>query len=59
MREPKNSDHSAAKLKQCLGSKYALSSLVKPGAAGMRAIVDTVKDDIKKLKNNDVVVIWG
>jgi lysophospholipase L1-like esterase len=25
----------------------------------MRAIVDTVKEDIKKLRSDDVVVIWG
>jgi flagellar biosynthesis/type III secretory pathway M-ring protein FliF/YscJ len=25
----------------------------------MRAIEDTVKEDIKKLKSDDVVVIWG
>jgi hypothetical protein len=46
--------NSAAKLKQCLGSNYAISSFVKPGT-GMRAIVDTVKDDIK---NDDAMVIW-
>jgi hypothetical protein len=25
----------------------------------MRAIIDTVKEDIKKLKSDDVVVNWG
>jgi 1-aminocyclopropane-1-carboxylate deaminase/D-cysteine desulfhydrase-like pyridoxal-dependent ACC family enzyme len=49
---------SAAEFKHCLDSSFAISSFVKPGA-GMRAIVDTVKEDIKKLIRNDVVVIWG
>ena len=40
----------------CLGSTFAVSSFLKPGA-GMRAIVDTVKEDIMKLKSDDVV-IW-
>ena len=50
--------NSAAKLQHCLGSNFAVSSFVKPGT-GMKAIVDTVKNDIMKLKCDDVVVIWG
>ena len=49
--------NSAAELQHCLGSTFAVSSFVKPGT-GMRAIVDTVKEDIMNLKNDDVVVIW-
>ena len=48
----------AAELKHRLGSTFAISSFVKPGA-GMRAVLDTMQADIKKLKRNDVVVIWG
>ena len=49
---------SAAELKHCLHLTFAISSFVKPGA-GMKDIVDPVKEDIKKLKHDDVVVIWG
>jgi hypothetical protein len=35
-----------------------VSSFIKP-AAGMGSIVDTMKDDIKTLKRDDVVIIWG
>jgi hypothetical protein len=49
--------NSAAKLKHSLGSTFTVSSFVKPGA-GMRVIVDTVKEDMyEKLKSDDVVVI--
>jgi hypothetical protein len=50
--------NSAAELQHCLDSNFAVSSFVKPGA-GMRAIVGTVEKDIKKLRSDDVVVIWG
>ena len=50
--------NSAAELQHCLGSTFAVSSFVKPGA-GMKAIVDTVKNNIMKLKSGDVMVIWG
>ena len=49
---------SAAELKHCLDLTFAISSFVKPGA-GMKDIVDPVKEDIKKLKHDDVMVIWG
>jgi hypothetical protein len=49
--------NSAAELQHTLGSTFAVSSFVKPGA-GMRVIVDTAKEDIMKLKSDDVV-IWG
>ena len=41
-----------------LSSTFAVSSFVKPGA-GMRVIVDTVKEHIMKLKSDDDVVIWA
>jgi len=50
--------NSAAELQHCLGSTFAVSSFVKPGAE-IRVIVDTMKEDIMKLKSDDVVVIWG
>jgi len=50
--------NSAAELQHSLGSTFAVPSFVKPDA-GMRVIVDTVKEDIMKLKSDDVVVIWG
>jgi len=50
--------NSVAELQHCLGSIFIVSSFVKP-VAGMKAIVDTAKEDIMKLKCNDVVVIWG
>jgi len=50
--------NSVAELQHCLGSTFAVSSFVKPGA-GMKAIVDTVKNSIMKLKSDDVIVIWG
>ena len=49
--------NSVAELQHCLGSNFAVSSFLKPGA-GMKAIVNTAKDDIMKLKGDDVVVIW-
>ena len=47
-----------AELQHCLGSTFAVSSFVKLDT-GIRAIVDTAKEDIMKLKSDDVVVIWG
>jgi len=41
--------NSAAELQHCLGSTSVVSSFVKLGT-GIRAIVDTVKEDIMKLK---------
>ena len=48
----------AAVLQHNLGTKFAVSSYVKPGA-GMSVITRTVKEEIGKLKSNDVVVAWG
>ena len=48
----------AAELRQNLDTKFAISNYVKPGA-GMSVITHTVKEEIKKLKSNDVVVVWG
>jgi hypothetical protein len=50
--------NSAAELQHNLGSTFAVSSCVKPGA-GMGNIVESMNGDIKKLKSDDVVVIWG
>jgi len=50
--------NSAAEFQHSLGSTFAVSSFVKPGA-GIRVTVDTVKEDIMKLKSDDVVVVWG
>ena len=41
-----------------LSSTFAVSSFVKPGA-GMRIIVDTVKEHTMKPKNDYIVVIWA
>ena len=48
---------SAVELKHCLDSTFETSSFVKPGA-GMRVILGTMQADIKKLKRDDVVVIF-
>jgi hypothetical protein len=48
----------AAELQHSLGSTFAVSSFVKPGA-GIELIVDTLKEDIIKLRSDDVVVVWG
>jgi len=47
----------AAELQHNLGTKFAVSSYVKPGA-GMSAITHTAKEEIGKLKSNDVVIMW-
>jgi hypothetical protein len=44
-----------AKLQYSLGTIFAISSFVKPGA-GMSVITDTVEEEIIKLKSDDVVV---
>ena len=49
---------SAAELQINIGSTFTVSSFIKPGA-GMGSIVDTMKDDIKTLNSDDVVIIWG
>ena len=49
---------SAAELKHNIGLTFTVSSFIKPGA-GMGSIVDTIKEDIKTLKKDDVVIIWG
>jgi hypothetical protein len=50
--------NSADELQHNIGSTFTVSSFVKPGA-GMGSIVDTMKKDIKKLKRDDDVIIWG
>ena len=47
----------ALELQHNLGVNYEVSSFVKPGAR-MNAIVNTARDEIKKLRSEDVVVIW-
>ena len=49
--------NSAAELKHCLDPGFAISSFVKPGA-GMKDIINSAREDIKKLKHYDVAVIW-
>ena len=49
---------SAAELKHCLDPTFEISSFVKPGA-GMKDIIDSAREDIKKFKHDDVAVIWG
>jgi hypothetical protein len=48
----------AAELQHNIGSTFTVSSFIKPGA-GMGSIIDTMKEDIKTLKSEDVVIIWG
>ena len=45
-------------LQHKLGANYEVSSFVKPGP-GKDSIVNTARDEIKKLRSEDVVVIWG
>ena len=49
---------SATELKHCLDPTFAISTFVKPGA-GMNDVIDSVREDIKKLKQCDVTVICG
>ena len=48
----------AAELQYNKGSTFAVSSFIKPGA-GMKNIVNTMKEDIKMLKSDVVLIIWG
>ena len=48
----------AAELQYNKGSTFAVSSFIKPGA-GMENIVNTMKEDIRTLKSDDVLIIWG
>jgi len=41
-----------------LGTGYEVSSFVEPGAQ-MNVITQTAREEIKSLKCNDVVVVWG
>ena len=50
--------NSETDLQHSLGSTFSASSSVKPGAE-MKVTVDTVKEDIEKLKSDDVIVVWG
>jgi hypothetical protein len=50
--------NSVAELQHTSGWTFAVSSFVKSGA-GMRVIVDTVKEEIMELKSDDVIVILG
>jgi hypothetical protein len=48
----------AAELQQQLGRKHVVSGYVK-SSAGMKVIVASAKEEIGKLKGEDVVVVWG
>jgi hypothetical protein len=48
----------ATKLQYNLGANYEVSSIIIPGAK-MDATVNTARDAIKKLRSEDVVVVWG
>jgi predicted phosphodiesterase len=48
----------ATELQQQLGRKDVVSGYVKSGA-GMKVIVRSAKEEIGKLKGEDVVVVWG
>jgi len=56
--EDSHARKSATELKHNIGLTFTVSSFIKPGA-GMGSIVDTIKEDIKTLKKDDVVIIWG
>jgi lysophospholipase L1-like esterase len=49
---------SAAELEQCLDPSFKIFGYVQSGAE-MKAILSSMQADIKKLRRNDVVVIWG
>jgi len=49
--------NSATELQHNQGVNFEVSSFVKPGAR-MNAIVNTARHEIKKLRSEDVVVIW-
>jgi hypothetical protein len=46
------------KLQHKLGANYEASSFVKPGTR-MDTIVNIARDEIQKLRIEDIVVIWG
>ena len=48
----------ATKLQHNLAANYVVSSFVKSGAR-MATIVNTARDEIKNLRSEDVIVIWG
>jgi hypothetical protein len=48
----------AAELNHCLGSTHKVTSCVQPGA-GMETILNSLQNDMKSLKPNDTLVIWG
>ena len=48
----------AAELQHNIGSAFSVSSFIKPGAV-MKSILDTMKDNIKSLQKEDVIIIWG
>jgi hypothetical protein len=48
----------ATKIQHNLDVCYEVCSFVKP-AAGMDTIINTARDKIRKLRSEDVVVIWG
>ena len=50
--------NSLTELQHSLDSTFSVSSFVKPGA-GMKVLVDTVKEDIEKFASEDVIVVWG
>jgi hypothetical protein len=41
-----------------LDSDFEVQGFIKPGA-GLRAITNTVKEEVKFLTKNDVVIVWG
>ena len=47
----------ATKLQHNLGANYEVSNIIIPGAK-MDATVNTARDPIKKLRSEDVVVVW-
>jgi len=49
---------SATELKHRLDPTFAISSFAKPGA-GMKDLIDSVREDIKKLKQCDVAMTGG
>jgi hypothetical protein len=48
----------ATEIQHNLDACYEVSSFVKPGA-GIDTVVNTAGDEIRKLRTEDVVVIWG
>jgi hypothetical protein len=48
----------ATEIQQNLDICYEVCSFVKPGAE-MDTVVNTARDEIRKLRSEDVVVIWG